>query len=609
MRIPRWIGIGLAMPLVVACSALHAPAAEAATADHSRAQTTITTLLTQQMSDGVRSTTVAGDGSVLGKRYSSWGTAASNGAIFTAPAPGDTGTIATGGRCLTIRTGSDYYYLQDCTGAASQSFMAVAWGTGVKYVDSRGMEVQYWGPPSGTAIALGGAAAGIVFSTFSVDGSRVDPATRTASITGHGVPGQVLVLDDDVQVTVAADSTWTATVRGLNLGVNRVRVEAWTGGNLLGTQYANADIDVTPLTAAATFGTRVTDRATVSGSAETGATVVVRDAGGHELGRTTANGTTGRYSIAIAAPNAPGTVSVSVAQIVGGDETAPILLGIDYGDELDVTSPINDLIVSGGTVGFTGTGAHDAQITVQEQGRPGFLGATTVLANGRWSIAPFAADRNEHTYVVTQTAPGANVTTQTIRINPGAVARADVRQTNLFDGSTFRVGTNTFTGTGTPGGTITLAVTNFASGSVSTTVKTDGTWSVARNLGNGTYVMSITQSAQGSTDSITGITLTPAGAGVKKEFTTTTRDGDRYREGIVTFTGTGDGITNGQQQATVTLRVVVPNGFASVTTRVASDGTWSLTRNMGSGPYTIQFVQVDSSGATTTIGPFTVRAQ
>ncbi|RKR75584.1 hypothetical protein [Frondihabitans australicus] len=183
-------------------------------------------------------------------------------------------------------------------------------------------------------------------------------------------------------------------------------------------------------------------------------------------------------------------------------------------------------------------------------------------------------------------------------------ARVDLAQTNLRDGDTYRLGTNVFSGTGTPGGTVTLETTSFTSSPVSTTVADDGRWSLARSLGTGPYTVKLTQTAQGSTDVIDGIRLSLFVQPTVKPFTVSAKNGDTYRVGNVTFTGTGDGTAAN----TVTLDVTSPKGLGSVTVPVAKDGTWTLVRPMGTGPYTVSFTEKTASGAVLgVVGGITLR--
>ncbi|RKR76122.1 hypothetical protein C8E83_3287 [Frondihabitans australicus] len=354
-------------------------------------------------------------------------------------------------------------------------------------------------------------------------------------------------------------------------------------------------VDEDAPTATVSFGAAVTDLATISGTGAEGATITVSVNGTPIGSPVVVSG--GSWSLPIPASIGAGSHTFTVTQTLNGAAAGSTTATADFGAAVDATGPTAEF--SGPSTAVTGTGAPGATVILKEGGAT--IGTATVAANGTWSIEATGLQDGAHTFTATQTARGNVVTTDTLTVTRNAT-RVNVTQTNLFDGSTFRPGTNTFTGTGTPGATITLAVTNFASGSVTTTVKADGTWSVDRNLGSGTYVFTITQDAKGSSDSISDITLRPEGSGVKRPFTTVTRDGDTYRMGTVTFTGTGDGTNT----ATVTLKVVSPSGLASVTVPVDPDGTWTLRRSMGSGPYTVTFTQTEGDGSTEVLGPYTL---
>jgi hypothetical protein len=506
---------------------------------------------------------------------------------FTYPAPGKTGTITTGGLCVTLPApgAANAVNLASCVGNARQTFTTEVDGNGLHLVNADGSGLAQLGV-SETNVWLGAYGAGATFVTFAVDHTSVDTASRIATVSGHGVPGQTLILNDDFQVVVDTDGTWTAQVPDMRIGVNRIKVEAWTGGNLVGTQYANGDIDVAQLNATSSFGSRVTDDATVSGSAEPGATVIVRDATGREKGRATADDATGRYSLTIAAPNTAGVAAYAVTQVVSGLETAPTALNIDFGAELAVTAPINDLIVLNGSVSFSGTGAIGALVTVHEKGAVGILGNATVLANGRWHVPGIAVDRFEHEFVVTQTAPGNNVTSQSLTINPGL--SNVVAPTAAVTVPTTVTQQATIGGAGTTGAVITVMSGGLQIGNPITVA--NGTWSmpVPSSIGAGSHAFTVTQTIDGkaagtasvthdfgaavtATSTLTGSTATITGTGANGSRVVVTEGGRQVGTATVTggtYTIPVTGVTTGNHTYTVTQ--TAPGNIVTTATTTAS---------------------------------------
>ncbi|ROS57999.1 hypothetical protein EDF38_2729 [Frigoribacterium sp. PhB160] len=153
-------------------------------------------------------------------------------------------------------------------------------------------------------------------------------------------------------------------------------------------------------------------------------------------------------------------------------------------------------------------------------------------------------------------------------------------------GDTFTPGTATFEGTGTSGSTITVTPQRGLA-PVTTTVKENGRWSVTKSLGNGTYVLDITQTSptgapQGA---IHAFVYAPTGIDVERNFEMITpRVGDTFTpDSFVHFVGQG---TPG---ATITLKP--QGGLAEATTTVRADGFWTIRRGMGNGTYTLSVTQ------------------
>jgi hypothetical protein len=140
------------------------------------------------------------------------------------------------------------------------------------------------------------------------------------------------------------------------------------------------------------------------------------------------------------------------------------------------------------------------------------------------------------------------------------------------DGDTFTPGPVEFRGTGTPGAEITVAP---AGGSgVSTEVQGDGTWRVARWLGNGAAIMTVTHVAEGGRNTIENIRLYSDQAADGPLVLTSPAVGAGHdRPGFVTISGTGSTWS----------RITITDGTdaAPTTATVDYDGSWSTRRWIG----------------------------
>jgi hypothetical protein len=148
----------------------------------------------------------------------------------------------------------------------------------------------------------------------------------------------------------------------------------------------------------------------------------------------------------------------------------------------------------------------------------------------------------------------------------------DVTLDNFADGDTFTPGDVTFSGTGTPGATVTVAP---ATGpGVSTEVRSDGTWSAVRYLGNAAYTMSVSQTAASGENKLENIRLF-SDAVVEQDFSVTSpASGDGHaQQGWVTFSG----------QGTTWSTVSISDGSSAAPTRatVQYDGSWTAKRWVG----------------------------
>ena len=454
------------------------------------------------------------------------------------------------------------------------------------YISSN--SAQYWqtlaAPESGDPAAI--------FPDLHLLGGTVesiDLHARTATLSGTAIPGSKVLINGDRQIAVDEDGIWSAAVSGLALGVNTVTLEQYEGpGNKTDETTVDVDLAVQPVDAIVTLDADVTKMATLSGNAHPGATVVIRDADGAEIDRGPASPIDGTWSMELRAPNIGGDYTVSVHQVIDGEENGEITTTIAYGVAVTVTRPVPDAGHDGGSLTMRGTGEPDAQITVREQGHVTVIGSAKVLVNGTWNLATLDLDDRRHVLEVTQTGKGNNVTTSTTTINPENEGVAQpFALTAPQDGDTVIAPDNrvTFTGTGTTGDTV--AIVNTYNGRVVTTTTIDaaGNWTGTGNVGFGVQnLKAVVTHGDVSTDHRLSITVN-ATAGVDLPYDLTNpADGSTVvaPDNRVTFTGTG----------ATGARVILTAGTGRqvVNTLVDGNGNWTAT-----GTLTHQYYELGTS--------------
>ncbi|WIB78043.1 Ig-like domain-containing protein [Curtobacterium sp. MCPF17_002] len=221
--------------------------------------------------------------------------------------------------------------------------------------------------------------------------SPIDGATVTAgkvTFTGTGDSGSKLEirgLVSAVGTSTVVNGAWSVETRELTANVYKLFAVQTSKGGLtkqVETTITLEDKKVTELTASGTFAPAPDAPATISGNAETGAPVVIKE-GATVIATVIA--ADGKYSATIPA-TVSGVRTFSVTQTVGGVVSPAKTATLDYGTVagVQVTSPANGDVVKAGTVTFTGTGTPGAIVKVS--GISTQLGAATVNAQGNWSV-------------------------------------------------------------------------------------------------------------------------------------------------------------------------------------------------------------------------------
>ena len=296
------------------------------------------------------------------------------------------------------------------------------------------------------------------------------------------------------------------------------------GGNNSGTNPTTpvdpgnpADPDTTPPNAPSGLKFSA-DGKTVTGSAEPGSTVTLKDANGNVIG-TGKTGSDGNFSVTLGTPLINGEQVTATATDSAGNTslgttiTAPDLTAPDaptIGSVIDDIAPQTGTVANGGSTNdrqpqLTGTAEPGSTVTIYDGGVA--IGTAVVASNGTWTFTP-SVDLSESTHQITvratdaagNTGPASPVFTFTVDVTPPAAPTAIVLtdDTGIIKGTiTSGVPTDAskpiLTGTGEPGGTITIYDNGVVVGT--TTVQPNGTWSVTPNapLPDGTHSITVTE--------------------------------------------------------------------------------------------------------------------
>ncbi|MEZ0532620.1 BapA/Bap/LapF family large adhesin [Enterobacter sp. KB-221C9] len=260
------------------------------------------------------------------------------------------------------------------------------------------------------------------------------------------------------------------------------------------------------------------DGKTVTGTAEPGSTITLKDANGNVIG-TGKTGSDGNFTVSLGTPLTNGEQVTATATDAAGntspgttlnapDTTAPDAPAIT--SVTDDIAPQTGAVSNGGSTNdqrpqITGTGEAGSTVTIYDGGVA--IGTAVVASNGTWTFTPSAA-LSESTHQITvratdaagNTGPASPVFTLTVDLTPPDAPTAIVLtdDTGLIRGTiTSGVPTDAskpiLAGTGEPGGTITIYDNGVAIGT--TTVRPNGTWSVTpdRPLQDGAHSITVTE--------------------------------------------------------------------------------------------------------------------
>ncbi|HEY3986969.1 BapA/Bap/LapF family large adhesin [Cedecea sp.] len=491
---------------------------------------------------------------------------------------------------------------------------------------------------------------GTITGPVSNNGATNDP---TPTLSGSGEPGSTITVYDGLNVlgttTVNGNGTWTFTpTTPLLDGPHSFTVTASDAAGNVTAPSAPWNVELlTVLPNAPTIGEIIDNvspdlgpvlpggstndpQPVINGTAGANAVVQIYD-GTTLIGTVTADGSgawtfkptqplsEGSHTLNVYVTDAAGNTSSATTQIVVIDTAPPGAPSID--SALGNVSGSSVTLINGGSTQstepvFSGKGEAGATIKLYVDGGTSPIGTTTVDSNGNWSITPDAPLLSgTHTFTTTATdaagnvgAPSADFTLSVYATPPAQpvapIVTDDVPPIvgNVSPGGSTNDTTPTFSGTGVAGSTIN--VYNNGNELVgSTTVRSDGTWSVTPTTPFGETTYNITVQV---TDPAGNTSLPSAPIAITVDTTApgaptigTVDDNVGPVTGAIT-----NGITDdpkpvfhgtGEIGATVTLY----NGTTAIGSAVVDGtGNWTITPDtaLANGENTLTAVQTDKAG-------------
>jgi hypothetical protein len=433
--------------------------------------------------------------------------------------------------------------------------------------------------------------------TTPADGSTVDSKRPVFSGTGdEGATIEIRDAEDNlVATTVVKDGAWSVPATAdLADGSYEFDVTQTPLAGAPSTEKVSFTVATNPLTteltAVGAFDDDVTKPATISGDATTGATVIVKDSLGNEVGRTEA--VDGKYSIPVPPSFAHTGVNDFTVTQTKNDTTSPEKdVSLDYGmpAPIRITSPANGSTVQKDGLTFTGTGTGDEGARIDVRGSVRAI-ATGTVTDGVWN-APVTIDLSNNVYNLraVQTTKG-GLTTQvpiTITITDEAPV-APLTATAAFNTTDENLPA-TITGSANPGATVTVKDSN--GDTIGTAIATNGRYTItipANKAHFGVNDFTVTQTVRGQVSAPLDRSLdygNPAAPVIQ-----TPANGATVTNGSIRFTGTG----------ATGAKLDMRGNSSSVGDTKITDGAWTVdvTRQLNPAVYDLHALQTSKGGLT-----------
>ncbi|PYY33243.1 Ig-like domain-containing protein, partial [Curtobacterium sp. MCPF17_046] len=190
------------------------------------------------------------------------------------------------------------------------------------------------------------------------------------SFTGTGNPGGIVQVngtdfttDSPIGTANVTDGKWV--VKNSSLTLPNGPYQLWANQRTKGGKIEFTGLNITvqqakPATPSAEgyFPNNVAEWAGIAGIGKPGATVIVRDANGTEIGRTTITDASGTYNVGIDPSKVGyGKQDFTVTQTIDGTESDNTAVSLDYGQNTPAfTNPSEGSTIPGNPLSFTGTG-------------------------------------------------------------------------------------------------------------------------------------------------------------------------------------------------------------------------------------------------------------
>ncbi|MGK3111585.1 Ig-like domain-containing protein [Candidatus Pantoea formicae] len=485
--------------------------------------------------------------------------------------------------------------------------------------------------------------------TVANGGSTNDTTPRLSGVVSAAEAGGIVRIYDNISGTavqvgsavVQADGTWSTNSSVLATGTHPLSVTVTdAAGNVSGSTTASVIIDTTAptgLTVAAANnngttavpiangGTTNDNTPALSGAAESGSLVIIRE-NGVAIGSTTAvNGTwsitlgtlsDATHTLSVTATDAAGNVGAAstFTLTVSTAVTAAPTLVVNNDANNTLTPVANNGVTNDSTPTLTGTAAAGNVITIYDGTT--VLGTTTAITGNTWSFTSPALSNGSHALSVTatnaagtvSTAVSSNVVIDTVAPVNSTLVIANDNGTNpvtVANGGSTNDTTPRLSGvvSTAEAGSIVRVYDNISGSLVqvgSAVVQADGSWSTNSSvLAQGTHPLSVTVTdaagnISGSTtasviiDTAAPTGLTVAAANNNGSTPVTVANGG--------FTNDNTPALSGSAEAGSVV-IVRENGVAIGSTTATAGGTWSLTlTTLTDGLHTFSVTATDAAG-------------
>lgn len=455
----------------------------------------------------------------------------------------------------------------------------------------------------------------------------------TPTLTGTSEPGTTVIVSVDgnpsgVPVTIQPDGSWSWTA-GTTLpdGPHTFTVSSVDpAGN---TSGSSAPLSVTVDTAAPADPINMAlaqEGTPLTGNAEAGSTITVKDSGGTVIG-TGVVGSDGSFSIALSpaqldpttltvnATDAAGNASAGVPFVVTDSSLelpqVPVITAIV--DDVDpVTGDVKGKTTNDTTPTLTGTAEAGSLITIYQDGSATPLTTVTTDGSGNWSYTPAALGEGLHTFEVTATLNGA-----TSGRSPAASVTVDLTAPGtptigaviddvgpgtgpLTSGQTTNDNQPTLTGTGAVGDTISIYNNGVLLDSV--VIGNTGTWSYTTSpLAEGNNVLTIreTDPAGNQSGPSAGFTVVVDSVSVTPVITNVTDNVGNAATTVVSGSETNDATPTLSGTADANSVVTIFDGGTQIAVVTAdSNGAWTFTPDtaLGEGSHSFTVRATDPQG-------------